>query len=100
MKEPAKLEELKRQYFKPEMLLIDDIQTFIDKPKIGDVFFDIFNYRNDHDKITVMTSDIHVDELRKINERVTSRLASGLVTQILPPDPSSIKEIINIKTST
>ena len=68
------LERLKRV----DVLLIDDLGTEANRYKGDDfkaVFNAIFNHRYNHtDKITIITTNISIDELKKSYERVISRI--------------------------
>ena len=57
------IEILKDKYQLYDLLLIDDIQFLAKKEKINEIFFNIFNHNISHNKIIIITSDKHPDEL-------------------------------------
>jgi chromosomal replication initiator protein len=69
-----------------DMLLVDDIQFFAAKERTQVEFFHAFNTLYQNGKRIVLTSDRPVTELAGFDERLISRFASGLVTNINPPD--------------
>lgn len=93
-----KLEEIKNEFEKYDLLLIDDVQMFGGKEKINEIFFNVFNKLLLLNKKIVVTSDKTYDLLVDIEKRIVSRLGSGINIHIDSPDKLSIKKIINVKT--
>lgn len=89
------IENLKAKYSNFDLLIIDDIQYLADKTKTNEILFNIFNSLIKNNKILIMTSDKHPDNLHGFEERMISRFSAGITTKIKVPDEESIKNIIN-----
>lgn len=89
------IENLKTKYSNFDLLIIDDIQYLADKTKTNEILFNIFNSLIKNNKILIMTSDKHPDNLHGFEERMISRFSAGITTKIKVPDEESIKNIIN-----
>jgi chromosomal replication initiator protein len=79
-------DSLKRNYRTLDLLLIDDIQFFIDKPRCQEEFFYTFNALFDSHKQVVLTSDAFPKEIHGIEERLKSRFGWGLTVAVEPPE--------------
>lgn len=73
-------------YRSVDVLIVDDVQFFIDKEKTQDHFFHTFNTLHQAGKQLVLTSDRPPKELNGIDDRLISRFHWGLVVGIQPPD--------------
>ena len=81
-----KVHRFHAKYKNVDVLLIDDIQFMVKKEQTQEAFFHIFNTLYDAQKQIVFTSDTMPGELNGLAERLRSRLAWGLVTDIhIPP---------------
>jgi len=80
-------QEFKNKYRNVDILLIDDIQFMGDKSSSREEFFHTFDSLRVANKQIVICSDRPPSELRNVVEdRLVSRFAWGLVTDIQPPD--------------
>ncbi len=91
------LDEFKESFKQNDVLLIDDIQFLSGKDKITEAFFHIFNHLVTRHKQIVITSDRAPNELKKLEERLVSRFASGLSVQITAPEYETSLEILKKK---
>jgi chromosomal replication initiator protein len=79
-------EEFKRWYRSIDVWLVDDIQFIADKNSTKEEFFHTFNELYLTNRQIVLASDRAPRELRLMEDRLRSRLESGLMAEIGPPD--------------
>lgn len=79
-------EEFRRAYRSIDIWLVDDIQFIADKTSTKEEFFHTFNELYLTNKQIVLASDRPPRELRLMEDRLRSRLESGLMVEIGPPD--------------
>ena len=94
----GKIDAFRDKYRNIDFLLIDDIQFLENKEKTQDEFFHTFNTLKDANKQIVISSDEAPNKL-KIEERLTSRFAWGLLTDISQPDFETRVAILKKKAS-
>lgn len=80
-----KIHRFQVKYQNVDVLLIDDIQFISNKEQTQEAFFHIFNSLYDSHKQIVFSSDTFPQNIAGIAERLRSRLAWGLVTDIHAP---------------
>ncbi len=81
-----KINEFKAFYRSPDALLIDDIQFFAGKTLSMEEFFHTFNSLLEEQKQIILTSDKYPRNVEGIDDRLRTRLNSGLSVSIDPPD--------------
>ncbi len=81
-----KMEVFQKKYRNADILMIDDIHFIKDKEKTQIEFFHTFNYLYNQNKQIVIASDQLPKEIKLLEERLRSRLSSGLIVDIQPPD--------------
>ena len=91
------IETVKTKYEKYDLLLIDDIQILLNKNKIREILFNIFNSNISNNKYVVWTSDTDPDNLEGFEQRIKSRFHSGIFATIKKPDKTMLKNIANKK---
>jgi len=79
------MKSFKNKYRYTDVLLIDDIQFFTDKPGVQEELFHTFNALLDAKKQLVFTCDRPITELKKFPERLISRFGLGLMVDLQPP---------------
>ncbi len=95
-----KREEFTNRFDKVDLLIVDDIEAFINKTETQMEFFHIFNTLHQRGKQIVLTSDRPPrDFTGDIQERLTSRFQNGLVVDIKPPDLETRVAILQKKAA-
>jgi chromosomal replication initiator protein len=80
-----KMNVFKNKFRYTDVLLIDDIQFFQDKPGVQEELFHTFNALANAKKQLVFTCDRPPSELKKFSERLISRFEQGLRADLQPP---------------
>lgn len=80
------INEFKTFYRSADALLIDDIQFFAGKTRSMEEFFHTFNALLEGQKQIILTSDKYPRNVEGIEDRLKTRLNSGLSVSIDPPD--------------
>lgn len=80
------MERFRLKYRKLDLLLIDDVQFFADKEGIQQEFFNTFNKLYDNFKQMVFSCDQPIKKVKKMEDRLRSRFAMGLVVDLRSPD--------------
>lgn len=80
-----RVHKFQKKYQSVDVLLVDDIQFISNKEQTQEAFFHIFNLLYEAHKQIVFSSDTYPQNIGGIAERLRSRLAWGLVTDICLP---------------
>jgi len=80
-----KMNSFKNKFRQTDVLLIDDIQFFQDKPGVQEELFHTFNTLLNAKKQLVFTCDRPPSELKKFSERLISRFEQSLKVDLQPP---------------
>ena len=81
-------------YSRKDFLIVDDIERFIDDPKIRERFYELFDVFIDNAKQVVLTSSTTIDEMKGFNERFRGRLRGGIDARLSPPEPAGRLKIL------
>jgi len=87
-----------KEYFRnTDILLIDDIQFMNGKEAMQEEFFHTFNALLDKGSQVILSADRAPNKLSRIQERIKSRFAGGLVMDIQKPDYDLRHKIVKTK---
>ncbi|RMF77187.1 MAG: chromosomal replication initiator protein DnaA [Chloroflexi bacterium] len=86
----------RERYRRVDALIVDDIQFIAGKESTQEEFFHTFNQLNMYNKQIVLASDRPPLELITLEDRLQSRFAGGLVTELLPSEFETRVAIINM----
>ena len=89
--------EFKNKYRNVDVLIIDDIQYLVGAEKTQEEFFHTFNDLHAKNKQIIISSDRSPEDLKQLEERLTTRFAWGLPVDIYPPDKELRCRIIRDK---
>lgn len=81
-----KYDVFRNKYRMVDLLLIDDIQFIAGKVQMQEEFFHTFNALFEAGKNIVLTCDIPPQALTTLEDRLRTRISSGLTIDINPPD--------------
>ena len=88
-----------KEYFRnTDILLIDDIQFMNGKEAMQEEFFHTFNALLDKGSQIIVSADRAPNKLSRIQDRIKSRFAGGLVVDIQKPDLELRSKIVKKKT--
>ncbi|MBQ6497625.1 MAG: chromosomal replication initiator protein DnaA [Bacilli bacterium] len=87
----------KDKYRNIDVLLIDDIQFLGGASKSQEEFFHTFNNLHNDKKQIIISSDRSPDDLKILEDRLTTRFTWGLQANIYPPELALRKEILKKK---
>ena len=80
-----------------DMLIVDDIQEWMNAPKTLETFFQVFNNLLRNGKQIVFACDRPPVELQGMEERQLKRFVCGLVVELEKPDMQLCIDILNAK---
>ena len=88
-----------KEYFRnTDILIIDDIQFMNGKEAMQEEFFHTFNALIDKGSQIIISADRAPNKLSRIQDRIKSRFAGGLVVDIQKPDFELRSKIVKQKT--
>ena len=80
-----------------DVLIVDDIQEWEDKPGTQNTFFHIFNHLFRNGKRIILASDRPPVALKKMNERLLTRFSCGLIAELEKPNVQLCVDILESK---
>src|SRR5690606_159019 len=93
-----RLADFRKQYSEQcDRLQVDVIQFLSGRGHTKEEFFHTFNALHNVDRQIVVTSDVYPQQLERMEERLVSRFASGLVADIQSPELETRVAIVRNK---
>ncbi len=80
-----------------DVLIVDDIQEWMNSPKTLDTFFHIFNHLFRMGRQIILASDRPPVDLQSMKDRLLTRFACGLIAELEKPNVQLCKDILNAK---
>ena len=80
-----------------DVLIVDDIQEWMNSPKTLDTFFPIFNHLFRCGKQIILASDRPPVDLQGMKDRLLTRFACGLIAELEKPNVQLCIDILNAK---
>jgi chromosomal replication initiator protein len=77
-----------------DVLLVDDVQFLVNKPKTEETFFTIYESLYSNGKQIVLTSDQHPSKLNGLDDRLKTRFVQGLPLSIRQPEKETCEAIL------
>ena len=80
-----------------DVLIVDDIQEWMNSPKTLDTFFHIFNHLFRMGRQIILASDRPPVDLQGMKDRLLTRFACGLIAELEKPNVQLCKDILVAK---
>ena len=80
-----------------DVLIVDDIQEWMNSPKTLDTFFHIFDHLFRIGKQIILASDRPPVDLQGVKDRLLTRFACGLIAELEKPNMQLCVDILNAK---
>lgn len=88
---------MKRKFRTVDLLIIDDVQFIAGKDRVQEELFHTFNILIDNAAQIVLSSDRPPQEIKKLEKRLSSRFAAGLMVDVEEPDFELRSAVVLIK---
>ncbi len=92
-----KTEALRQRYRHVDVLLVDDLEFMLGKKRTEEEFLHTFNTITAKGGQVVVTLSKHPDALKKIDERLRSRLKGGVIADLQAPSAEARAAIVRAK---
>ena len=96
----GRIDTLRDQYLKTEILLMDDLQEIAGKSHTQKVLLHILDELMNSGRQVVLASTTLPRSITSIDQRLLSRLSCGAIVEIQPAEPETCKQILLRKAGT
>ncbi len=90
---------IREKYNSADVLMVDDIQSLINKEATQELFFNVFNDLYHRSKQIILTSDRSPKDLTTLEDRLRTRFSWGLTVDIQIPDMETRVAILKNKAA-
>lgn len=90
-------QKFKDNYRSADVLMIDDVQFFENKPSVQEELFHTFNDLYNENKQIILTSDRKPNEIPSLEERLRTRFEWGIIADVQPPSLETKVAILQMK---
>ncbi|MEG2117152.1 MAG: chromosomal replication initiator protein DnaA, partial [Clostridia bacterium] len=78
-------QKFKEYYRSADVLMIDDVQFFENKPSVQEELFHTFNELHNENRQIILTSDRMPKDIPSLEERLRTRFEWGIIADVQPP---------------
>ncbi|MBI2451106.1 MAG: chromosomal replication initiator protein DnaA [Parcubacteria group bacterium] len=93
------MNQLKNNYRKTDILIVDDIQFLVGREKTQEEFFHLFNTLYEKNKQIILSSDRPPKSIATLEDRLRSRFSGGMIADIGYPDFETRLAILKTKVA-
>lgn len=90
-------QKFKEYYRSADVLMIDDVQFFENKPSVQEELFHTFNELHNENHQIILTSDRMPKEIPSLEERLRTRFEWGIIADVQPPSIETKVAILKMK---
>jgi len=91
------IDGFRRKFRDIDLLALDDVQFLADKPATQDEFLQTYNLLRNLGKQVVLASDSHPRDIDKLRQTLSTRLMSGMIVRVDPPEYETRLAILHRK---
>lgn len=91
------VQKFKENYRSADVLMIDDVQFFENKPSVQEQLFHTFNDLHNDNRQIIMTSDRIPRDIPSLEERLRTRFEWGIIADVQPPSIETKVAILRMK---
>ncbi len=93
----SNMQAFKENYRTADVLMIDDVQFFENKPSVQEELFHTFNELHNENRQIILTSDRMPKDIPSLEERLRTRFEWGIIADVQPPSIETKVAILQMK---